>query len=59
VFTFEATRHIIPARPLEVDVPLDLLKERDISIEEANRRLSTLIKAKVLKRIYSGQVWWG
>lgn len=44
VFTFEATRHIVPARPLDVDVLLDLLKDRDISIEEANRKFSTLLK---------------
>ena len=59
VKTFKVTRHIVPTRPLGGDVPLDLLKDRDISIEEANRRLSTLLKAKVLRRFSPGQVWWG
>jgi len=39
VFTFKATRHIIPARPLGVDIPLSPLTDQDISFEKANRKL--------------------
>ncbi len=59
VFTFKATRHIIPARPLGVDIPLSPLKDQDISVENANRKLSELLKAKVLRRFSPGQIWWG
>jgi len=59
VFTFKATRHIISARPLRGDIPLSHLKDQDISVEEANRKLSELLKAKVLRRFSPGQVWWG
>ena len=59
LLTFKATRHIIPARPLGVDIPLSYLKDQDVSVEEANTRLSDLLKAKVLRRFSPGQIWWG
>jgi hypothetical protein len=40
VFTFKATRHIVPARPVGVDVPLKLLRETSLTVEEVNRLLA-------------------
>ncbi len=46
----KATRHIIPARPFGVNVPLNLLREENISIEKANHRLSEMLEGKTLRR---------
>ena len=51
VFPSKATRHILPARPFGVDVPLELLRDDVISVEEANRRLSMMLEAKSLRRV--------
>jgi len=54
-FPPKATRHLVPARPLHVDVPTRWLKE-DISLREINRRFTELLKKKGIKRFGSGQV---
>ncbi|OGD46272.1 hypothetical protein A3K70_02465 [Candidatus Bathyarchaeota archaeon RBG_16_48_13] len=36
LFSPKATRHIIPARPINIEVPLDLLTDISISVEEAD-----------------------
>jgi hypothetical protein len=36
LFSPKATRHIIPARPINIEVPLDLLTDLSISVEEAD-----------------------
>jgi len=59
VFTFKATRHVIPARPVGVDVPLSLLRDPELSIEEANRALSALLSRKGLRYVPSSGVWRG
>jgi len=59
VFTFKATRHIIPARPVGVDVPLSLLQEPYLSIKEANQQLSRMLINKRVKRIPPGGIWMG
>jgi len=57
VFPSKATRHILPARPFGVDVPLALLRDDVISVEEANRRLSKMLEAKSLRRLPPGYRW--
>jgi hypothetical protein len=57
VFPPKATRHIVPARPFGVDVPLELLRDDVISVEEANRRLSKMLEAKSLRRVPPGYRW--
>jgi hypothetical protein len=54
-FPPKATRHLVPARPLHVDIPTLWLKE-DISIDEINERFSELLKRKGVKRFGPGQV---
>jgi len=54
-FAPKATRHLVPARPLHVDVPTRWLKE-DIPIEEINRRFVELLKRKRIKRFGPGQI---
>ncbi len=39
----KSTRHLIPARPVGVSFPLRWLMERGLSVEEANRRLASLV----------------
>jgi len=54
VFVFKATRHIIPARPLGVDVPLYLLRDTGLSVGEANKRLSMILRGKRLRHLPPG-----
>ncbi len=53
----KATRHIVPARPFGVDVPLELLRDTVISVEEANRQLSKMLEAKSIRRVPPGYRW--
>ena len=57
LFPPKATRHIIPARPFGVDVPLALLRDDAISVEEANRQLSEILENKSLRRVPPGYRW--
>lgn len=59
VFSFKATRHIVPARPVGVDVPLSLLRDEELTLEEANQRLKELLEGKVLRRIPPGSLRGG
>lgn len=59
VFNFKATRHIIPARPVGVDVPLRLLQDLNLSNEEANEWLSVLLSRKRLRYVPSRGIWRG
>jgi hypothetical protein len=57
LFPPKATRHIVPARPFGVDVPLELLRDTVISVEEANRQLSKILELKSLRRVPPGYRW--
>jgi len=59
VLTFKATRHIIPARPVGVDVPLSLLRGTSLSVEEANERLWTLLSRRRVRHLPTGSFWMG
>ena len=54
-FPPKTTRHLIPARPLNVNVPTYWFKE-DISLEEINKRFSEFLERKNLRRFGPGQV---
>lgn len=53
-FPHKATRHMIPARPLRIDVPLEILRDRDGNLRELNNKLMSDLHAKNLKRIPPG-----
>jgi hypothetical protein len=55
VFIQKATRHVIPARPMFVNVPNEWLGGR-LSLSEANDRLVALLSSRELKRLPPGQV---
>lgn len=57
-FPPKATRHLIPARPLHVDIPTRWFQE-DIPIHEINRRFTELLGKKAVKRFGPGQVVGG
>ncbi len=46
----KVTRHIMPSRPLGIDVPLQLLTNPKISREEANRELGKLLGQRHIDR---------
>lgn len=59
VLTFKVTRHVVPARPVGVDVPLSLLRNPSLSVEVANKRLSALLHGKRLRHVPPGRLWGG
>lgn len=56
VFAFKATRHVIPARPLGVNVPLSLLKEDNRSLAQVNDEVKRLLQSRHLRRLPAGSV---
>ncbi len=59
VFAPKATRHRLPARPVQVNVPLKLLKDRAISLDEANTRLRSMLAERRLALYEPGAEWMG
>lgn len=55
LFAPKSTRHLIPARPLNVNIPIFWFKE-NISLEEINRKVCEYLENKKLKRFGPGQV---
>lgn len=56
VYEWKATRHVIPSRPLNVNVPLSLLKDKNRSLPEANDELKRLLQSRRLKGLPSGSI---
>jgi hypothetical protein len=52
----KVTRHVIPARPLGVDVPLRVLTDADVPLEEANRQFVASLQARKITRRPPGTV---
>ena len=48
-------RHLIPARPLNVNIPTHWFKE-NITLEEINRRFTSFLQGKGMSRLSPGQV---
>ena len=55
IFAPKSTRHIIPARPMAVNIPTDWLWG-DLSLGETNRKVVDLLKSKRIERLPPGQV---
>ena len=56
VFSYKATRHIIPARPLCVNVPLNLLKNDYRPLPEINRELRSMLQKRHLTHVPAGSL---
>jgi hypothetical protein len=52
----KVTRHIIPSRPLAIDVPLSLLTDPQITRQEANEKLGELLARRRIDRSPPGSV---
>ena len=55
LFAPKTTRHLIPARPLHINVPTAWLRE-DVSLEVINQRFMDHLGGKELRRLGPGQV---
>ena len=55
LFAPKTTRHCIPARPLNVNVPTSWFKDT-LSFQEINRKFSEFLEAKGVRRFSPGQV---
>jgi hypothetical protein len=56
LFPHKATRHIIPARPLGIDVPIEFLRDRRMDLSEVNRQLIEKLRARRLLRLDPGSL---
>lgn len=55
VFAPKSTRHLIPARPLNMNIPTHWFKE-NITLEEINRKFTRFLQGKGMRRLSPGQV---
>jgi len=55
VFAPKATRHLVAARPINVNVPVRWFRE-DVPLEEMNERFESFIRSKQIRRFGPGQV---
>jgi L-serine kinase (ADP) len=55
LFAPKSTRHLIPARPIHVNVPARWLKE-NVPLDALNRRFVQFLRHKEMKHLQSGQV---
>jgi L-serine kinase (ADP) len=55
LFAAKSTRHLIPARPINLNFPARMLKE-PVPLREMNRRFLRFMEAKEVKRLPPGQV---
>jgi hypothetical protein len=58
LFAPKSTRHLIPVRPINVNLPARWLSE-DISLEEINRRFVAFLQGKEVRHLPPGQVIHG
>jgi len=52
----KVTRHVMPSRPLRVDVPLSVLTAENISQTEADQKLRALLSARNIQRKPPGSI---
>lgn len=52
----KVTRHVIPSRPMEIDVPLSLLTDTGLSLPEADEKLDDLLERRRIERRPPGSV---
>ncbi len=55
VFAPKATRHLVSARPINVNVPVRWFRE-DVALEEMNERFESFLRGKQIRRFGPGQV---
>jgi len=56
VFASKTTRHVVPARPMHLNVPLNLLRNDKKPLVEVNEELKRMLQQRRLKRLPSGSV---
>lgn len=57
VFTYKATRHMIPARPMGLNVPLSILQDPNLTVEDANMILTSYLERKTIHRLPPGSIF--
>jgi len=55
-FPHKVTRHTVPARPLEIDVPLALLEDRTLTMEKANEEFLRIMSSRKIRQMPPGSV---
>jgi hypothetical protein len=52
----KVTRHVIPSRPLRIDIPLELLRRPNVPLDDANREVGELLAARHVERRAPGSI---
>jgi len=55
-FPHKVTRHTVPARPLEIDVPLSLLRDETLTTEQANQRFVKILESRKIRQLPPGSL---
>jgi len=55
-FPHKATRHRIPSRPLDINIPLTILTNRDTTLEQANNVVLQFLSSRKLSRMPAGSL---
>jgi len=55
-FPHKVTRHTVPARPLEIDVPLSLLRDETLTTEQANQRFLRILESRKIQQLPPGSL---
>ena len=55
-FPHKATRHRIPSRPLDINIPLTILTNRDTTLEQANNVVLQFLGSRKLSRMPAGSL---
>lgn len=56
VFAFKSTRHVIPARPMYLNIPLSLLRSNEKSLDELNTELKRTLDQRRLTHMPAGSI---
>jgi len=56
LFPHKATRHIIPARPLGIDVPIEILQSPHLNLSQVNRQLIESLRNRQLRKFEPGSI---
>lgn len=59
VFVYKTTRHVVPARPMNVNVPIEWLYNGSRSLEEVNQELTESLKKRNIERLPPGSLFEG
>lgn len=59
VFVHKTTRHVVPARPMNIEVPIEWLNDGSKDLEEVDRKLTESLEGRRIERLPPGSLFEG